>query len=114
MTAPDDPVLHLGDIYRNEHGAELQAVQRMRYLSSGHLLDGLPALVAAEVWLMESRSEEYGDIPYLITPTELTANGYSFAGTVDPDAMSPRQHEAIRFAQTLAGLTSGEAGETTR
>lgn len=115
LLAPAEPELHLGDIYRNELGGELHAVQRMRYLSSGHLLGGLPAFVATEVWLMESRSEEYGDIPYLIPPAKLAANGYTFAGAVDPGSMSPRQLEAARFEQTLARLTSPEAaGETSR
>lgn len=70
------PRLVAGGVYRNGTGGELRAVQRMRYLTHGSLLGMTPATVIGEVWLMESSGDEYGTVPYLVTPDALAVYGY--------------------------------------
>jgi hypothetical protein len=65
-----------GGLYRNGTGGELHAIQQMRYLTHGALLGMQPAFVIGEVWLMESRGDMFGTVPFLVTPDELAAHGY--------------------------------------
>jgi hypothetical protein len=63
-----------GGVYRNATGGVLHAVQRMVYLTHGSFR--MPAAVFGDVWLMESRSNEWGTVPYLCTAEGLRENGY--------------------------------------
>jgi hypothetical protein len=77
--------LKAGAVYRNETGGELHAVQQMQYLTHGSLMR-MPGVIFGEVWLMESRSNEWGTVPYLCTPDGLHQHGYRLAEKVAGDA----------------------------
>ncbi|MGY1946626.1 hypothetical protein [Nocardia asiatica] len=64
-----------GSVYRNEHGGELHAIEPTIYLHPGRSWR-MPAYVFGEVWLMESRSDDYGTIPYLVTREGLREHGF--------------------------------------
>ncbi|MFE7744414.1 hypothetical protein [Nocardia sp. NPDC057455] len=73
-----------GGVYRNEHGGELHAIEQTVYLHPGRRWR-VPAYVFGEVWLMESRSDEYGTIPYLVTREGLWENGFVLVDSADED-----------------------------
>ncbi|WP_280245557.1 hypothetical protein [Nocardia abscessus] len=71
-----------GGLYRNEHGGELHAIEPTIYLNPGRSWR-MPAYVFGEVWLMESRSDEYGTIPYLATREGLREHGFALVEEAD-------------------------------